>query len=115
MVSSMKLVGTEEAPARGDAVAGVKVNRTGRRAYTRAYKRDVVKECSGAGVSVAAIALAHGINAHLVRRWMVREQRRASVAVATSERVMLPVTVEALTQDSPASMPGKRTHAERAA
>jgi transposase len=90
------------------------VNRTGRRTYTAAYKRDVVKQCSVPGVSVAAIALAHGINANLVRRWMVREQRRGSVVAALPERVMLPVTVEVPTQDSLASAPGKLAHAERA-
>ncbi len=111
----MKMVDTKRGISRGDTVAGVRVNRTGRRTYTRAYKRDVVKECSGSGVSVAAIALAHGINANLVRRWMVREQRRASVAVATPERVMLPVTFEGSTEESLASASGKRTHAEGAA
>jgi transposase len=115
MVSTMKMVDTKKGASRGDTAAGVRVNRTGRRTYTEAYKGDVVKQCSVPGVSVAAIALAHGINANLVRRWMVREQRRASVAVAPPERVMLPVTVEVPTQDSFAGTPGKRTHSEHAA
>ena len=33
-------------------------------------------------VSVAGIVLTHGMNATLVRRWIVREQRRESVALA---------------------------------
>jgi len=115
MVSTMKMVDTKKVASRGDTAAGVRVNRTGRRTYAQAYKRDVVKQCSVPGISVAAIALAHGINANLVRRWMVHEQRRASVAVATPERVMLPVTVDVATQDSLASAPGKRTHSGRAA
>lgn len=109
------MVDTKKGASRGDTAAGVRVNRTGRRTYTEAYKHDVVKQCSVPGVSVAAIALARGINANLVRRWMVREQRRASVAVALPERVMLPVTVEVPTQDSHANAPGKRTDSWRAA
>ena len=77
MVSTMKMVDTKKACITTGCGRGVRVNRTGRRTYTQEYKRDVVRQCRGPGVSVAAIALAHGINANLVRRWIVREQRVA--------------------------------------
>ncbi len=54
-------------------VDGVRVNRTGRRTYTAEYKRRLVEQCSE-GVSVAGIALANGINANLLRRWIVRHR-----------------------------------------
>ena len=70
MVSTMKMVDTKSGePFR------VRVNRTGRRTYSRDYKLEVVEACSAPGVSVAAVALSHRINANLVRRWMVRHRK----------------------------------------
>ena len=47
------------------------------------------------GVSVAGVALAHGINANLVRRWIVRQQRELVDHSAKPQAVMLPVTINA--------------------
>lgn len=44
----------------------------GRRTYSEAAKRAVVQLCLRPGVSVASTALAHGINANLLRRWMTQ-------------------------------------------
>jgi len=44
----------------------------GRRTYNVAAKRALVQMCLRPGVSVASTALAHGINANLLRRWMVQ-------------------------------------------
>ena len=41
-----------------------------RRTHTASFKAQVVQACAQPGVSVAAIALAHGLNANLVRRWL---------------------------------------------
>jgi transposase-like protein len=46
---------------------------------------------------VAAMALAHGINANLVRRWIVRHQRALIDSTAKPLVTMLPVTLEAST------------------
>jgi transposase len=43
----------------------------GRRTYSVAGKRALVQSCMRPGVSVASTALANGINANLLRRWMV--------------------------------------------
>jgi transposase len=43
----------------------------GRRTYSAAGKRALVQSCLRPGVSVAGTALANGINANLLRRWMV--------------------------------------------
>ena len=43
----------------------------GRRTYSKA-KQALVQICLRPGVSVAGTALAHGINANLLRRWMTR-------------------------------------------
>jgi transposase-like protein len=38
--------------------------------YSEAFKRQIVVACEAPGVSTAAIALANGLNANLVRRWV---------------------------------------------
>lgn len=94
MVSTMKMVDTKKGAARA---GGVHVNRTGRRTYTLDYKLDVVRQCSEPGVSVAAVALAHRINANLVRRWIVRQQRARLDSAPKPRTALLPVTIEAAT------------------
>jgi transposase len=46
--------------------------RVGRRRgrYSDEFKRQVIAACLEPGVSTAAIALANGLNANLVRRWV---------------------------------------------
>jgi len=41
-----------------------------RRHHSEEFKQAVVSACRKPGASVAGIALAHGINANLARRWM---------------------------------------------
>jgi len=86
----MKMVDTKSgAPLR------VRVNRTGRRTYSREYKLEVVEECSAPGVSVAAVALTHRINANLVRRWIVRHRDGRLVRGLVAPPTLLPVTLSA--------------------
>ena len=66
----------------------------GRRTYSKPAKRALVELCKQPGASVAGLALAHGINANLLRRWMKqydgdaspprKQQRAALLAVTTS-------------------------------
>jgi len=102
MVSTMKMVDTKKRTRQAGSVSGVRINRTGRRTYTLDYKRDVVRQCSAPGVSVAAVAMQNGINANLVRRWIVRQQLVA--ASAKPPPAMLPVAI-----DATATMPGAGT------
>ena len=41
-----------------------------RRRHSDEFKSQVVAECSRPGVSIAAVALHHGLNANLLRRWV---------------------------------------------
>jgi transposase len=91
----MKMVDTKKRTGQTGSASGVRINRTGRRTYTSAYKRDVVRQCSEPGVSVAAVAMQKGINANLVRRWIVRQQRELVAARATPAPAMLPVAIDA--------------------
>ena len=72
--------------------------RDGRCLYDKKAKRELVRRCLEPGVSLAGTALAHGINANLLRKWVdtlsgkVRARRvRALTALRTA---LLPVKIE---------------------
>ncbi|MBS0553457.1 MAG: transposase [Proteobacteria bacterium] len=46
------------------------IPRRGRRTHSEAFKRSVISACHEPGVSVAGVALANGLNANQVHRWM---------------------------------------------
>ena len=55
-----------------------KAERRSRRRHSAEFKREVVATCRQQGVSVAAIALANGLNANLLRRWVLDAERRVA-------------------------------------
>jgi transposase-like protein len=92
MMSAMRIADTNsETPFR------VRVNRTGRRTFSREYKLEIVQECSVPGASVAGVALAHRINANQVRKWIV-QHRAKGLCPNTAVPVLLPVNVESTGQ-----------------
>ena len=93
MVSTKLIVDTKMRRGKPAFVDGVRTNRTGRRTYTDDFKRTVVGQCNEPGVSLAAVAMAHRINANLVRRW-VRHRGMPDVKVKEASN-LLPVTIEA--------------------
>jgi len=38
--------------------------------YSNEFKRELVKACEAPGISTASVALANGVNANLLRRWV---------------------------------------------
>ena len=48
----------------------VVIPRRSRRTHSEAFKQSVVSACREPGVSVAGVALANGVNANQVHRWM---------------------------------------------
>jgi len=48
----------------------------GRCCYDPQAKRELIEACLQPGVSVAKLALAHGINANLLRTWVTKHQRQ---------------------------------------
>ena len=45
--------------------------RSQRRVHGAEFKTQVLAECQQPGASVAAVALAHGLNVNLLRKWLV--------------------------------------------
>ena len=85
MASTMKIADAKISVPR----AAHETNRT-RRTYAQQFKREVVAQCQVPGASVSAIALSHGINANVIRKWLPRRSPGTAAALAT----MLPVSIE---------------------
>ncbi|MFA1674615.1 transposase [Rhizobium mongolense] len=93
------------------------VGRDGRRRYDPASRDQLVAACLEPGVSVSRLALEHGVNANLVRKWVKRaREERALPAVSA----FVPVQIAADMYSSSASdrltkaeSIGKRSHASK--
>ena len=59
----------------------VGIGRRRRRSHSSLFKAEAVGECQQPGVSIAAIALARGLNASVLRRW-VKEAERSGIPIA---------------------------------
>ncbi len=73
----------------------VSVLRNGRRRYDPVSKQRLAEACRQPGASLAALALRHGVNANLLRKWVTGQgQQRPGTAVGASKRateVLVPV------------------------
>jgi transposase len=69
------------------------VRADGRRMYEWQAKLAIVREACAPGVSLAKVALKHGLNANLVRRWVVKHRAQATHLAAQSVPALLPVVV----------------------
>lgn len=49
-----------------------------RRRHSAEFKAEVVTACRQPGISIASVALAHGLNANLLRRWIIEHERATS-------------------------------------
>lgn len=80
-------------------VAGLILKRgvTGRCTYSAEAKRALARLCSQPGVSVARLALTHGVNANLLRKWQLQFGESApstrSTSGSKSAVTLLPVAV----------------------
>jgi transposase len=60
--------------------------RAKRRRHSREFKAEVLQACREPGASVAAIALARGVNANLVHRWLRLSMTASPPAAKAHER-----------------------------
>lgn len=77
----------------------------GRRYHKESFKQAVVEACRETGTSVTGIALANGVNANQVRRWMrergIAPADRRSALVASAPPAFIPVTLPQTVNSSP--------------
>ena len=52
--------------------------RRSRRRYTEEFKKQAIEACLQPGISMASVALANGLNANLLRRWVTERQEEAA-------------------------------------
>ena len=74
----------------------VSVLRNGRRRYDPIGKQRLVEACLQPGVSLAGLALEHGVNANLLRKWVATHRRQhgngvAAGAIERATAVFVPV------------------------
>ncbi len=91
------------------------IQRDGRRRYDKESKLALARACLQPGISLAAMALKHGINANLLRKWVANCQLGSNVArptlpLADSVDAFVPVLLSngrtgRIGQDMPMSMP----------
>ena len=72
--------------------SGLVTGRGPRRRHSIAQKLAIISECLQPGASLAGVALAHQVNANMVRKWVVKYQRGGYGEFA--EGAMLPVVVK---------------------
>ena len=62
-----------------------------RRRHSAELKAKILAACEEPGASISAVALAHGLNANLVRKWREgRGLKRVGVVAPTSPRAVMP-------------------------
>jgi transposase-like protein len=52
------------------------MGRRHRRRHTAEFKAAVIQECLRPGVSIAAVALAHSLNANMLRKWVIDAEHK---------------------------------------
>lgn len=60
----------------------VSLARRRRRRYSAEFKAEAVAACQQTGVSMASVALSRGLNANLLRRWVVEAEQSGSVPIS---------------------------------
>jgi len=55
--------------------------RDGRCRYDPQLKQELIRQCMLPGVSVARMAMQHGINANLLRSWITKSQSGKAITV----------------------------------
>ena len=58
------------------------MGRRRRRRHSSEFKAMAIRECLKPGVSIAAVALAHSLNANLLRKWVIDAEHRGVAPAA---------------------------------
>ena len=58
------------------------LGRRRRRRHSGEFKETVIRECMVAGVSIASVALRHGLNANMLRKWVIEGKRSITRVLA---------------------------------
>lgn len=64
-----------------------------RRRHSNEFKQELIGLCQS-GVSISAVALAHGVNANLLRRWIKASAVETTLSKESKPGKLVPVRVE---------------------
>lgn len=76
-----------------------------RRIHSDEFKASAVASCMQPGMSMAAVAMAQGVNANLLRRWVRDAEMNSRVTVVSSAATDVPKDQDAKTSFVPVSLP----------
>jgi len=71
-----------------------------RRRFSTEFKREVVQACEQPGMSLSGVALRYGLNANMVRKWVVRERQLESIPTSTATFVPVVAAASAVEQST---------------
>ncbi len=90
-----------------------------RRVHSDDFKVNAVASCMQPGMSMAAVAMAHGINANLLRRWVreaeTRHEANPSRALPAPKSVAKTATFVPMQMPAPSAAPDIRIELRRGA
>ncbi len=78
------------------------VHPSGRRTFDPVSKARLIESCFQPGASVAQLALAHGVNANLLWKWIRQHRvaRQVTAVIAPSTPAFIPVEIEGSANDA---------------
>jgi transposase-like protein len=76
-----------------------------RRRHAPEFRDRVVQACRRPGVSIAAVALANGLNANMVRKWVIDAERRAEQRPVSSPVEPSPASDKPTPSAAPSFLP----------
>ena len=82
------------------------------RTYTALFKAELVAACAQPGVSIAALAGQHGMNANVLHRWLKEHHRSGRHQLATHSPAAAPGTASPLAAFIPLQLPAAAPQAE---
>lgn len=92
------------------------IGRRRRRRHTAEFTASVIEHCLRPGVSIAAVALAHNLNANMLRKWVIDAERQAgpvsALAPAPAEAESQPAFVPLAMSSSPTPAPASEIQIE---
>lgn len=80
-------------------------SRRTRRRHAPEFRDQVVQACRQPGVSIAAVALANGLNANMVRKWVIDAEARPAGALIADHGGHAPVSATPAPSAPPSFLP----------